>query len=235
MGTGYFKVYRSIEEWEWSKNPFVYRVFMYCLAHARHTPGQYQGVQLQPGQLITGRDAISRDTGVSIQSVRTALKNLQKTGEITIEATNKFSTVTVVNWVKYQEQEGKDNQQTNQQLTNNQPTTNHKQECKEYKKYSPTPSKGDTRFDEFWNAYPKKIGKKNAQQRWQKLRINDETYHKIMEAVKAQSESDQWKKDGGQYIPYPATWLSQERWEDQLPTVEQHSEKPAMYSGDLYS
>ncbi len=232
---GYVKLWRSFDMWGWRRNPNAVTVFLYCLTHARHEPGQYQGIELQPGQLVTGRDAISRVTGLTTQSVRTALKNLQKTGEITIKTTNKFSIVTVVNWAKYQTPDTT----TNQQLTNKQPATNQQlttnKNVKNVKKTSPTPSKGDTLFDEFWKVYPRKVGKKNAQQRWQKLKINDETYRKITEAVKAQSESDQWKKDGGQYIPYPATWLSQERWEDQLPTVEQHSEKPAMYSGDLYS
>lgn len=124
METGYVKLHRSIDKWEWSKKPFTFRVFVYCLTHARHTPGQYQGVQLQPGQFITGRDAISRDTGITTQSVRTALKNLEKTGEITIKPTNKFSVVTVVNWAKFQTPTGTPNQQINQQLTNNQPATN---------------------------------------------------------------------------------------------------------------
>ena len=36
----------------------------------------------------------------------------------------------------------------------------------------------------------------------------------MLDAVSAQSESDQWRKDGGQFIPNPATWLNQSRWED---------------------
>lgn len=121
---GYIKLCRSIDNWGWRTNPNTLSVFLYCLTHARHTPGEYHGVQLQPGQLITGRDAISRGTGITTQSVRTALKNLQKTGEITIKATNKFSIVTVVNWAKFQYEPPKSNQQPNQQPTNNQPADN---------------------------------------------------------------------------------------------------------------
>jgi len=124
LENGYIKLWRSIDSWGWRTNPNTLSVFLYCLTHARHTPGEYHGVQLQPGQLITGRDAISRGTGVTTQSVRTALNNLKKGGELTIKSTNKFSVITVVNWAKFQSATATPNQQPNQQLTNNQPATN---------------------------------------------------------------------------------------------------------------
>lgn len=124
MMNGYVKLWRSFDLWGWRRNPNAVTVFLYCLTHARHEPGQYQGIELQPGQLVTGRDAISRVTGLTTQSVRTALKNLQKTGELTIKSTNRFSIVTVVNWAKYQTPDTTTNQQPNQQLTNKQPATN---------------------------------------------------------------------------------------------------------------
>ena len=233
MENGFVKLYRSIDRWEWRDDPNTFSVFSFFLTNARHEPGSWKGIRLNPGQLITSYEHISTITGISMRGVRTALDDhLIATGYVSKKTTNKFTIITVENWDFWQSKDNKNDKQSDKHSVT--PATTNKN-VKNIKNTSPTPSKGDTRFDEFWNAYPKKVGKKNAQQRWQKLRINDETYRKIMEAVKAQSESDQWKKDGGQYIPYPATWLSQERWEDQLPTVEQHSEKPAMYSGDLYS
>ena len=38
----------------------------------------------------------------------------------------------------------------------------------------------------------------------------------IIHAVEMHKGCDQWKKEGGEYIPLPATWLSQERWEDEV-------------------
>lgn len=73
-------------------------------------------------------------TGISEQSIRTALTKLKSTSEITIQPTNKFSIITICKYEDYQRRESSTgqhiNQQTNQQLTNNQPTTNHIQECK---------------------------------------------------------------------------------------------------------
>ena len=66
-------------------------------------------------------------------------------------------------------------------------------------------------FADFWSAYPKKVGKGAAEKLWSKLRPSLDS---VLAAITAQSASDQWQRDGGQYIPNPATWLNQRRWED---------------------
>ena len=68
-------------------------------------------------------------------------------------------------------------------------------------------------FDEFWKAYPKKVNKKEAQDKYNKIEI---PLPVLLSAIEKQKRSDQWLKDGGQYIPYPSTWLNQERWNDEL-------------------
>ena len=124
MYRGFIKLHRAIDEWEWRAKPNTLSVWLYLLTHARHEPGSWQGVPLEAGQLITGTEAIGKVTGLSRQSVRTALEHLKKTGEITVKATNRFSVVTVVKWGLYQSSEVNTNQQINQQATNKQPTTN---------------------------------------------------------------------------------------------------------------
>jgi len=71
-------------------------------------------------------------------------------------------------------------------------------------------------FDEFWKTYPKKVAKPAAMKAWRRINPNDETFRKIMESVKSQSVSADWTKDGGQYIPHPATYLNGRRWEDDV-------------------
>lgn len=85
-------------------------------------------------------------------------------------------------------------------------------------KTPPTPRGGDKRFDQFWEAYPRKTAKENARKAFAKHKFNDDTLHTVLEALNAQKTSDQWQKEGGQFIPYAATWLNQRRWEDDLPT-----------------
>ena len=72
-------------------------------------------------------------------------------------------------------------------------------------------------FAEFWKAYPKKIGKDAAEKAWNRKARSPETVKAILEAVRVQIESDEWKKEGGQFIPYPTTWLNQGRWKDEMP------------------
>ena len=69
-------------------------------------------------------------------------------------------------------------------------------------------------FQRFWEAYPKHKGKEPARKVFQKLKASEELLETILSAVEREKQSDQWKRDNGQYIPYPATWLNQRRWED---------------------
>lgn len=70
-------------------------------------------------------------------------------------------------------------------------------------------------FLEFWNAYPKKIGKGGAWASFRKLKVKGELVGKMVCALAAQKETDQWRNDNGKYIPNPQTWLNQRRWEDE--------------------
>ena len=73
----------------------------------------------------------------------------------------------------------------------------------------------ETSFDTFWREYPRKTGKGAARKSFEKA-MKKTDLKTILNAVKAQRESPQWTRDGGQFIPHPATWLNQERWEDEV-------------------
>lgn len=86
--------------------------------------------------------------------------------------------------------------------------------------------KQNTLFDRFWQAYPKKVGKEAARKAFSKLKPTEEEVTAWIIAVATQQQSRQWQDP--KYIPYPATWLNQKRWEDE-------PEAPArtFVSGDL--
>jgi hypothetical protein len=71
-------------------------------------------------------------------------------------------------------------------------------------------------FEKFWSAYPKKISKGQAEKAWSSLRPNEQLLVEILQGIERAKTSANWRKDGGQYIPYPATWLRAKGWEDQL-------------------
>lgn len=74
----------------------------------------------------------------------------------------------------------------------------------------------EKQFDKFWQAYPKKVSKKQAQKSWKKINPSLELFEKILKALEMVKQTEQWKKDNGKYVPYPATWLNQERWTDEI-------------------
>lgn len=68
-------------------------------------------------------------------------------------------------------------------------------------------------FERFWSAYPKKRNKETARKAFKKLKgVSIET---LLEAIEKQKRSQDWLKDGGQFIPYPATWLNAGGWENE--------------------
>jgi hypothetical protein len=78
-----------------------------------------------------------------------------------------------------------------------------------------------SRFIEFWECYPKnsrKVGKSSCQEKWKSKRY-DEVADKIISHVKIMSQSDQWKKDNGQYIPMPMTYLNRQYWDADIEPV----------------
>ena len=70
-------------------------------------------------------------------------------------------------------------------------------------------------FDAFWQAYPRKVSKQAARKAWERLSPDEALLSAILAAVERDKQSDQWQRDGGQFIPYPATWLNGRRWEDE--------------------
>ena len=74
-------------------------------------------------------------------------------------------------------------------------------------------------FDRFWSAYPRHVNKQGAMKAFDKAKIDGDLLDVILKAIEKQKASDQWTKDNGQFIPHPATWLNQKRWEDETPIV----------------
>ena len=71
-------------------------------------------------------------------------------------------------------------------------------------------------FETFWKEYPKKVAKVNVKKWFTKNKPNEELFNKIMNGLRKFKNSEDWSKDNGKFIPYPSTWLNQERWEDEI-------------------
>lgn len=75
------------------------------------------------------------------------------------------------------------------------------------------------RFEGFWRMYPLKKSKQAAIRAWDSLRPDDKLLAMMGQALRRQLAGPEWQRkireDGGQGIPYPATWLNGRRWEDE--------------------
>ena len=82
---------------------------------------------------------------------------------------------------------------------------------------TPLPPVGgeDDLFEDFWRAYPRKVGKDAARKAFTRRKVGKGVLAQMLEAIAAQRNSTQWLRDGGQYIPHPATWLNDGRWQDE--------------------
>lgn len=69
-------------------------------------------------------------------------------------------------------------------------------------------------FDIFWATYPRKIKKGDARKAWCQTKAIRPPLADLVTAVERAKSCEQWVKDGGRFVPYPATWLRAEQWDD---------------------
>lgn len=125
---GWVTLHRKFLQWEWFDIPEMVKFFIYLLLMAGYSERKYRGIQLQRGQIITSTPIMMKDTKLSEQQIRTCIKRLKSTGEITCKTTNKFTIITICNYDRYQSEDlianGQNNGQTNTQTTDKQRTNN---------------------------------------------------------------------------------------------------------------
>ena len=120
---GWIKLHRKFLEWEWFDTDNMVKLFIYLLLSANHTPQKWRGETIGRGQILTGRQRLSEKLRISERNIRTCLSRLEKTGELTIKTTSKYSIITLCNYDTYQTEKLLTDQQSDQQPTSNRPAT----------------------------------------------------------------------------------------------------------------
>lgn len=82
-------------------------------------------------------------------------------------------------------------------------------------------------FLEFWAVYPKKVGKGDAYRKWKAIVKSDKTKELVIHSVETHRRCDRWLAEDGKYIPNPATFLHQRRFDDEVVTTEEAEEEKA--------
>ena len=119
MAEGWVKLHRVILDSDLWQHKNAFRLFVAFLLEARFVDQTVmlggRAVQLQRGQLISGRFKAGSDWKLTESEYRNAIKYLKTTGRVTIKTTNRGSIVTVVNYDKYQSKFLENDQQIIQQ------------------------------------------------------------------------------------------------------------------------
>ena len=112
--SGWVKLHRSILTWEWFTDVNTAHFFEYCIVKANHDDDTWRGIRIKRGSFLSSYETMHVESGLTVQKIRTAIEKLKSTGEITSEATNNYTIITVCNYDNYQI-EAKQEQQTIQQ------------------------------------------------------------------------------------------------------------------------
>lgn len=126
----FIKLDRNIINWRWYGNPKVLSVFIWLIVKANIRKGNFEKDVIERGSLVTSNAHIAEGCNLTFQNVRTALANLEETGEIKRIQRNHYQIITIVNYESYQS----DSRNSIGQLTSNSQATNKQlTTIKEYK------------------------------------------------------------------------------------------------------
>jgi len=218
----------------WIKQPLFLKCFLWILINANHTDRVKRGNAYKRGEVVTSYDDIIK--GVSyyynrkhimptVKQIRVILAWLASEGMIEVQPLRDFENdatelpnrgrptvrtgaylgikIVVVNYDTYQTSENYKGRHRGR------PSSlqghNNNNEKKEKDIYT-------SDFLSFWSAYPRKVGKRAAFKAW--IKSNQPSLTVILESIERQKQTEQWKDE--KFIPHPATWLNQGRWEDEV-------------------
>lgn len=215
---GYILLHRSLLRWEWYGDQTTKTVFLHLLLTANYEDRRWRGLIIGRGQRLCSLKTLAEETKLSVRNVRTALEHLKSTGEVTSARTPQGTAITVVRYDFYQDPtrflaggrqpDGKPPAKDRHQWNSDQGKLNKTQEL-------------PCAFERFWQLYPKKKSKGDALKAWNVLNPDSELAAMILKKVAEATTCPDWTREGGRYIPYPATWLRAMGWEDSLGPVAQ--------------
>ena len=162
MSDGYVKLWRKSIDSRVFKSDGLWKLWTYCLMRANHkhqwvelrTGKGIVEVEVQPGQFVFGRHSAAKDLNMNAETVRKRMDKLKKIGNITIQSTNQYSIITIINWDSYQSEiKNSTSKSTNQVPTKYQPSTTDKNEKNEKNKPRKKIDPPDFVSEEIWNAF----------------------------------------------------------------------------------
>ena len=228
LDDGWISIYRKLLDSKiFEDKPDKYlKIWIYILLSVNHKTiknknGYKRGEKFFKSEWIQDKCKATPD------QVKKCLKWLRDNSQIGTERSTRGMIIKVLKFDEYQEVK-----------KNTAPTTaleKHQRSTREAPRYNKNDKnekndKKDTNkeFDIFYKAYPKKIAKQNALKSFNRLKVNSTLLEKILADIERRKKSEAWKNK--QYIQYPATYLNQQRWEDEY--IEPEPEKKPYFRGE---
>ena len=152
----WIRLYRKIQDWEWYQDSAMVHLFIHLMMKAHHAETRYKGQKIKRGQLMTGFRKLSEETGISVQKIRTCIKRLKSTHELTHQSTHHGTIITLCNYSTYNPLKGDSNTPINTpintQLTHDQHNNkNYKNDKKDIPLTTFEEYKAD--FESWWTRY----------------------------------------------------------------------------------
>lgn len=118
---GWVKQHRAQQDWQWYDVPNTCRLYSHLTLMANHERQVWKGNVVERGQRLTSLPSLAHETGLSIGAIRTAIKNLQSSNDITVQTTNRFTLINIVDYSILQARKDDDN--THSDMHSNMQTT----------------------------------------------------------------------------------------------------------------
>ncbi len=120
MSSGWIKLHRQLLDWEWYDDINTSRLFVHLMLTANHKDNKWRGIVIKRGSRLTSLDKLSSETSLSVSKIRTAIKKLISTSEITSKSHSQHTVFTMINYDMYQDDDKQnDKPATNESQTNN--------------------------------------------------------------------------------------------------------------------
>ena len=249
--SGYFTLSRKIDEWEYLNQPLALALWIHLLRLAAWKDTEY----LKRGEILTSAVELSKITGIDREIITRWLKAFESSGQIQTEKIGKFTKISLLNYEKYNPRRaeksagepkspaeisadtcGNIRTKTDDPSLlniNNETIKSMNKGITHIEKCDPPDveiiDREEVWFREFWKEYPRHKAKAAAEKSFRKLCTGEKIFSEIMDGLKRSRE--RWERLGTEprFIPYPSTWLNQERWEDEE-DPEQRSSNPFLRS-----
>ena len=98
----WIKLPRMFMNWQWYQNTNMVHLYLYLLLNANIENKLYFGISIQRGECLVSLSTLSRDTGISRDSVKRYLKKLKDTKDISYKKLSKGRIIVLLDFDKFQ-------------------------------------------------------------------------------------------------------------------------------------